>query len=224
MPSENDVNHHAEPAGRIAPAGRPRLGQNLPEPSRFDWMGDLVGVVKEYPGITIISTIAVLAVLFVTVDELVRDLATTSPTTVLRSAGAWFWGTTDGQLTAIGLVLGTISAIAWNFSNRAEATPNADQLAAMKGFVTGHFASYVARGLAVEGAHQDEVAIAHDRAWRKIYLQHLQLYNELYSFRRSIALEVFEKHIDEAVRQNLIAAQSAGLRADPTLLDAEATA
>jgi hypothetical protein len=233
MPSEHDVNHQSRPDGKAVHADgktvqrlatHPPAAIAKPQPSRFAWVGDVMGIVREYPGVTTTCTIAVLVVLFVTIDEIVRDLATTSPTTVLRSAARWFWSTSDGQLTAIGLILGTISFIAWNFSNRAEATPNADQMEEMKHFVTGHFASYVARGLAVEGVSPDEVSVAHDRAWRKIYLQHLKLHNELYSFRRGIALEVFEANINEAVQKNLIAIQSAGVHADPTLLAAESSA
>lgn len=134
----------------------------------------------------------------------------------------WFLFNTDGQLSGIGLILSAIVAVAWYLSNRSEATPNLDQLEEMRHFVTGHFASYVARGLAAEGARPDQVSIAHDPAWRKIYIQHLKLHNELYSFRSKIALDVYETYVDDAVRANLAAAQQAGLHADPVVVAATA--
>jgi hypothetical protein len=127
----------------------------------------------------------------------------------------WFAFNSDGQLSAIGIVLTIIVCIAWYMSNRAEATPNLDKLEEMRHFVTGHFASYIARGLAAEGMPPERVAVAHDPAWRKIYVQHLKLHNELYSFRPEMALDVFETYIDDAVRSHLIAAQKAGIHADP---------
>lgn len=135
----------------------------------------------------------------------------------------WFAFNTDGQLSAIGLILSVIVAVAWYLSNRAEATPNLDQLEEMRHFVTGHFASYVARGLAAEGAHPDQISIARDPAWRKIYIQHLKLHNELYSFRSSVALDVFELYVDDAVRANLAAIQKAGHHADPAVAAAVET-
>lgn len=69
---------------------------------------------------------------------------------------------------------------AWSLSNRAEATPNEDQVTEMHHFVNDHFAKYVARGLAAEGI--GSVAISQDPAWRKVYLQHLRLHNELHPF------------------------------------------
>ena len=100
-------------------------------------------------------------------------------------------------------------------SNRAEATPNEDQLAEMRRFVTDHFAKYVARGLAVEGI--GAVAISRDRAWRKVYLQHLRLHNELYAFRRDVALRLFDAEIDAAVARELEAIRAAGVKADPAV-------
>jgi hypothetical protein len=135
----------------------------------------------------------------------------------------WFAFNTDGQLSAIGLILSAIVAVAWYLSNRAEATPNLDQLEEMRHFVTGHFANYVARGLAAEGAHPNQVSIAKDPAWRKIFVQHLKLHNELYSFRTQIALDVYETYVDDAVRGYLAAAQQAGLHADPAVVAAVET-
>src|SRR6185436_18716683 len=102
--------------------------------------------------------------------------------------------------------------IAWKMSNRAEATPNEDQLTEMRHFVNDHFAKYVARGLAAEGVGQ--VAVSQDGAWRKVYIQHLRLHNELYAFRRDIALKIFAEEIDGAVACELDAARAAGLRAN----------
>jgi hypothetical protein len=100
-------------------------------------------------------------------------------------------------------------------SNRAEATPNEDQLTEMRHFVNDHFAKYVARGLAAEGA--GNVTVSQDRAWRKVYLPHLRLHNELYAFRRDIALRIFAEDIDAAVRRELGAIRAAGLRANPAV-------
>ena len=81
---------------------------------------------------------------------------------------------------AIGILLSILAIIAWSMSNRAEATPNEDQVTEMHHFVNDHFAKYVARGLAAEGV--GPVAVSQDPAWRKVYLQHLRLHNELHPF------------------------------------------
>ena len=86
----------------------------------------------------------------------------------------------DLTLLTIGIVLSLLVIGAWSLSNRAEATPNEDQVTEMHHFVNGHFAKYVARGLAAEG--MGSVAISQDPAWRKVYLQHLRLHNELHPF------------------------------------------
>jgi hypothetical protein len=88
--------------------------------------------------------------------------------------------TSDLTLLIIGIVLSILAIVAWSMSNRAEATPNEDQVAEMHHFVNDHFAKYVARGLAAEGV--GPVAISQDPAWRKVYLQHLRLHNELHPF------------------------------------------
>ena len=161
-------------------------------------------------------TVLILALVgWVTADELERVFSQNSTASVFRSTMNWFAFTSDGQLTSIGIILTILVGIAWYMSNRAEATPNLDQLEEMRHFVTGHFASYVARGLAAEGASPDDVDIAYDPAWRKIYLQHLKLHNELYGLRQEIALDVFETYVDAAVRSHLVAAQQAGIYADP---------
>ena len=131
----------------------------------------------------------------------------------LRTIGTFL--SSDGTLVTIGIVLSLAAIIAWKMSNRAEATPNEDQLAEMRRFVTDHFAQYVARGLAVEGT--GAVAVSRDPAWRKVYLQHLRLHNELYSFRRDIALAIFDEEIDAAVQRELEAARAAGVRANPVV-------
>jgi hypothetical protein len=121
----------------------------------------------------------------------------------------------DATLVVIGVILVIAVIIAWILSNRAEATPNDEQLAEIRHFVTDHFAKYVARGLAAEGV--GPVTISDDPAWRKVYLQHLRLHNELYAFRRDVALQVFEAEIDAAVRRELEAARSAGQVANPAV-------
>jgi tellurite resistance protein len=132
-----------------------------------------------------------------------------------------FWGTvrpmltSDITLVSIGVILSILAIVAWVMSNRAEATPNEDQLAEMRHFVNDHFAKYVAHGLVAEGV--GPVAISQDPSWRKVYLQHLRLHNELYAFRKDIALRLFESDIDSAVRRELDALRAAGQRANPAV-------
>ena len=111
--------------------------------------------------------------------------------------------TTNGQLTLIGLVLTAICAVAWRRSNRAEATPNAEQIEQIRHFVTGHFARYVACGLAAEGADPAGVDVANDRAWQQVFIQHLHLNSELYGYRTDVAVQIFKESIDGAVRREL---------------------
>ena len=136
---------------------------------------------------------------------------TAAPTTASKPAasggGGSTWATiraaltSDTTLLTIGIILLILTGIAWVMSNRAEATPNEDQLVEMRQFVNDHFAKYVARGLAAEGV--GPVAVSEDAAWRKVYLQHLRLHNELYAFRKDIALRLFTADIDAAVRREL---------------------
>jgi hypothetical protein len=114
----------------------------------------------------------------------------------------------DATLLGIGVFLTIIVGIAWVFSNRAEATPNVDQMAEMRHFVNTHFARYVARGLAADGS--STVSVSQDRAWRRVYLQHLRLHNELYAVRRDVALRVFDEGIDTAVSRELAAIRTSG--------------
>lgn len=123
--------------------------------------------------------------------------------------------TSDATLLGIGVVLLVAVGIAWYMSNRAEATPNDEQLIEMRNFVNDHFAKYVARGLAAEGV--GAVAVSHDPAWRKVYLQHLRLHNELYAFRRDVALRVFDAEIDAAVRRHLALLQAPGQTTTPAV-------
>ena len=123
------------------------------------------------------------------------------------------WGalnTTNGQLTVIGLILGAICVVAWLKSNRAEATPNAEQIEQIRHFVEGHFARYVARGLAAEGVDPASVDVASDRAWQQVFIQHLRLNSELYAYRKEVALDVFKESIDGAVRRELELMNAAG--------------
>jgi hypothetical protein len=123
--------------------------------------------------------------------------------------------TSDLTLVTIGIILSILAVIAWIMSNRAEATPNEDQFLEMRHFVNDHFAKYVARGLAAEGVGATK--ISQDGAWRKVYLQHLRLHNELYAFRKDIALRLFVADIDEAVKRELAALQASGQRANPAV-------
>ena len=111
--------------------------------------------------------------------------------------------TTNGQLTLIGLVLAAICTVAWRRSNRAEATPNAEQVEQIRHFVTGHFARYVARGLAAEGVDPATVDVANDRAWQQVFIQHLRLNSELYAYRTQVAVAIFKESINGAVRREL---------------------
>jgi hypothetical protein len=121
----------------------------------------------------------------------------------------------DLTLLCIGIALSIVVVIAWIQSNRAEATPNVEQLSEMRHFVNDHFAKYVARGLAAEGA--SNVVISRDSAWRKVYLQHLRLHNELYVFRKDVAMQVFEQDIDQAVRREIEALKATGQKPNPAV-------
>ena len=155
--------------------------------------------------------------------------------------------TSDLTLLAVGILLSILAIFAWSLSNRAEATPNEDQIAEMHHFVNDHFAKYVARGLVAEGV--GPVAISKDPAWRNVYIQHLRLHNELHPFvpprhtwwgpivaflcagpigvaalwvirkgvSPKIALRIFEEDIDEAVRRELEILRVAGERPNPAV-------
>lgn len=109
-----------------------------------------------------------------------------SPAAAAAAGGGGTWATIRNALTSdltllsIGIILSILAVIAWSMSNRAEATPNEDQIVEMHHFVNDHFAKYVARGLAAEGV--GPVAVSQDAAWRNVYLQHLRLHNELHPF------------------------------------------
>ena len=154
-------------------------------------------------------------------SPVVRASPSPSPAAAGASAQGGTWAsirnalTSDLTLLSIGCVLVLLTGVAWVMSNRAEATPNEDQLQEMRHFVNDHFAKYVARGLLAEGA--GTAAVATDPAWRKVYLQHLRLHNELYAFRKDIALQLFEADIDTAVRRELDVLRAAGQRANPAV-------
>jgi hypothetical protein len=220
MDSDNDVMEHPAHDGGTAHGQLrrpvPRVGgRRVDSVPRFSWNTGVLGFGREHPILTLVILLIVGLVAWVTLDEIDRVFSQNSTASVFRSTLNWFAFTSDGQLTSIGIILTILVAIAWVMSNRAEATPNLDQLEEMRQFVTGHFASYVARGLAVEGVTPDEVDVAHDSAWRRIYVQHLRLHNELYGLRPAIGLKVFEKYIDDAVRAHLTAIQKSGVHADP---------
>jgi hypothetical protein len=153
-----------------------------------------------------------------------KPAAAASPVPVAAPDATGIWASlrpigqflgSESTLVTIGILLSIAVIVAWKMSNRAEATPNEDQLGEMRHFVTDHFAKYVAHGLAAEGV--GEVVVSQDRAWRKVYLQHLRLHNELYSFRRDVALKIFTAEIDGAVRRELDAARAAGQRPNPVV-------
>ena len=121
--------------------------------------------------------------------------------------------TTNGQLTVIGLILGALCTVAWLRSNRAEATPNVEQVEQIRHFVEGHVARYVARGLAAEGVDPDEVDVANDRAWQQVFVQHLRLNSELYAYRTEVAVGVFKESINGAVRRELMLMKAADVTA-----------
>jgi hypothetical protein len=200
---------------RRAPGGARPAGHVASPYSPLDRLRAILGVCGEHPILTLVSLLVVAVVVLVTVDEMERVFSANSPSSILRSTGSWFLFNGDGQLSAIGIVLTVVVAIAWRMSNRAEATPTPDQLEEIRRFVTGHFASYIARGLVAEGVPPERVAVARDPAWRKIYLQHLKLHNQLYALRTDVALDVFASSIDDAVRAHLVADQEAGQQADP---------
>ncbi|MCC7371346.1 MAG: hypothetical protein IT306_23210 [Chloroflexi bacterium] len=113
----------------------------------------------------------------------------------------------DSTLLGIGIFLTLIVVVGWLMASRAEATPNADQLAELHHFVREHFALHVARGLAANG--ETNGAISKDRAWRKVFQQHLGLHNELYAIRRDLAMKVYDEDIDAAVSRQLAALREA---------------
>ena len=124
----------------------------------------------------------------------------------------WHWvRTIDVQWLLVGVatVLTVISVVAWVRSNHAEATPNQEELEEMKRFVEEDFASYVARGLARSGSPGDgaltTVSVAHDPAWRRVFVQHIDLHNELGHLSKRTALSIYRAHVDAAVRRQLAA-------------------
>src|SRR5215218_8444991 len=89
-----------------------------------------------------------------------KPAAAASPAPAAAPAATGFWATlrpigqflgSESTLVTIGILLSIAVIIAWKMSNRAEATPNEDQLGEMRHFVNDHFAKYVAHGLAAEG-------------------------------------------------------------------------
>jgi hypothetical protein len=136
-------------------------------------------------------------------------------------AGAWV----TPALTALAAVLIVLGLIAWYMSNRAEATPNPEQLAEIGRFVEGDFARYVARGLAASdgagagnggaAARAEAPHVASDEAWRRVFLHQLDLHTELSRLSRRIALRVYEERVDAAVRRELAELRGAGPDAPP---------
>jgi hypothetical protein len=122
-------------------------------------------------------------------------------------SGDWIQPT----LLTIGVVLVAVTGVGWYFSNRAEATPNAEQREDIRRFVERDFARYVARhhvppGPGVPGAAAAHaVSIAGDEGWRKVFLHHFGLHNELSHFSKQVALEIYTQYVDDAVRRELAA-------------------
>jgi hypothetical protein len=141
--------------------------------------------------------------------------------------GAWV----TPALTALAAVLIVLGLIAWYMSNRAEATPNPEQLAEIGRFVEGDFARYVARGLAASdgagagagsggaAARAEAPNIASDEAWRRVFLHQLDLHTELSRLSRRTALRVYEERVDAAVRRELAGLRGTGPDAPPAATD-----
>jgi hypothetical protein len=113
---------------------------------------------------------------------------------------------TTQLLLGIGIVLGLIVAAGWYLSNRAEAQPRGDDLVALRQFVEGEFARFVAQGLVADGTGAGTVAdvsVANDPAWRKVFAHHLDLHHDFYRLSKRRALAVYAEHIDAAVRREL---------------------
>jgi hypothetical protein len=113
-------------------------------------------------------------------------------------------------LVTIGVVLVAVTGIGWYFSNKAEAAPNAEQREDIRHFVERDFARYVARhqvvGAGPPGVGGGQaVSIAGDEGWRKVFLHHFGLHNELSHFSKQVALEIYTQYIDDAVRRELAA-------------------
>ena len=124
----------------------------------------------------------------------------------------WPWvRTIDVQWLLVGVatLLTVISGVAWVRSNHAEARPNQEELEEMKRFVEEDFAAYVARGLARSGSAGDgaltAVSVARDPAWRRVFVQHMDLHNELGHLSKRTALSIYSAHVDAAVRRQLAA-------------------
>ena len=118
----------------------------------------------------------------------------------------WNWITQYVSLTtllvSLAAALALVSFVGWYRSNRAEATPDAEHLAEMRRFVEEDFARYIASGLPLDGDGAPP-SVAADPGWRKLFVHHLQLHNELYRFSTKSALALYTAHVDDAVRRAL---------------------
>ncbi len=120
----------------------------------------------------------------------------------IRVSSQWI----PSALVAIGIVLIILVLVAWFRSNRAEATPNAEQREEIRRFVERDFARYAARGLAAAGNGAVLTPnLATDPGWRKVFVHHLELQSELRHLTKSSALAIYTIYIDAAVQRELAA-------------------
>ena len=127
----------------------------------------------------------------------------------------WGWITQYVSMTtllvSLALALALISFVGWYRSNRDERTPDPEHLAEMRRFVEEDFARYIASGLPLEG-NGAPPSVSTDSGWRKLFVHHLQLHNELYRFSTKTALDVYTAHIDDAVRRAFDARRATAAR------------
>jgi hypothetical protein len=118
---------------------------------------------------------------------------------------------TTQALIAFSAFLIALAGLAWWRSNHAEATPNADELEMMRLLVERDLARDVARWVTTTpGASGLTVpSVAQDPAWRRLFLERLELHQELYALSRRVALDVYSRHIDDAVSREVAALRAA---------------
>ena len=145
-----------------------------------------------------------------------KPAAAAAPAATAAEPG-WSWINQYVSLTTllVGLAVGLslVSFVGWYLSNRAEATPDAEHLAEMRRFVEEDFARYVASGLPLDGDGAT-VTVSNDEGWRKLFVHHVRLHNELYRFSTKTALAVYTAHVDDAVRRALAARRAAAAASD----------
>src|SRR5689334_5424386 len=98
-------------------------GQSAHWSAASGWGAGMIWKRIKKPLLIVCSVAVGLVVLVVTIEFILQTISTYSFTALLAIIGKWFVSNSDGQLTAIGIVLVAISCTAWSLSNRAEATP-----------------------------------------------------------------------------------------------------